>query len=243
MRVSTFAAFALGFGAGMAVLAGLLWFSGALRKPSAAAPRPVFAAAPRKAPAASEPLPPPPAITPPQQPVTPPQAITSPPKPVTPPPAEGQAERSAPEPTVDHPILPVQGVGAGQLTDNFNDRRDGRRHDALDIIASRGTPVIAAVEGNVVKLFHSKLGGTTVYQFDDSRTYCYYYAHLDHYAPGLAEGTLLRQGQVLGFVGSTGNAKANAPHLHFEVHKLGPEKKWWKGEPLDPLTLLKQVSR
>ena len=105
-------------------------------------------------------------------------------------------------------------------------------------MAPRGTPVIAAVEGNVVKLFHSKLGGTTVYQFDDSRTYCYYYAHLERYAPGLAEGTLLRQGEVLGYVGSTGNAQANAPHLHFEVHKLGPEKKWWKGEALDPLTLL-----
>ena len=219
MRRSTFAAFAFGFVAGMVVLAGLLWFSGTLRMRSGAKAKAAVAVVPH---------PPPPAAP---QPLPPPQ-------PVTPPPAQGEAERSTPETIPDHLIIPVQGVVASQLADTFNDWRDGRKHDALDIPAPRGTPVIAAVEGNVVKLFHSKLGGTTVYQFDDSRTYCYYYAHLDHYAPGLVEGTLLRQGEVLGYVGSTGNAQANAPHLHFEVHKLGPEKKWWKGEALDPLTLL-----
>ncbi len=217
MRGSTIAAFAFGFVAGMAALAGVLWFSGALRTPSRTQAQRVVAAVPH---------PPTPAA----------QPVTTPP--VTAPPAQGEAERSAPESIPDHPIVPVQGVAASQLTDNFDDRRDGRRHDALDIPAPRGTPVVAAVEGNVVKLLHSKLGGTTVYQFDDSRTYCYYYAHLERYAASLAEGTLLRQGAVLGYVGSTGNAQANAPHLHFEVHKLGPEKKWWKGEPLDPLKLL-----
>ncbi|MDR3702986.1 MAG: M23 family metallopeptidase [Candidatus Sulfopaludibacter sp.] len=211
MRGSTFAAFALGFVAGMAVLAGVLWSFGALRTPAGAQPQAAVAAVPQQA---------------------------APPQPITLSPAQGEAERSAPEPVPGHPIIPVQGIAASQLTDNFNDRRDGRRHDALDIPAPRGTPVIAAVEGNVVKLFHSKLGGTTVYQFDDSRTYCYYYAHLERYATGLAEGTLLRQAEVLGYVGSTGNAQANAPHLHFEVHKLGPEKKWWQGESLDPLKLL-----
>jgi peptidoglycan LD-endopeptidase LytH len=221
MRGSTIAAFVFGFVAGMSVLAGVLWFSGALRTSSRTQAQRVVAAVPHP------PTPAPPPVTP--QPITPP---------VTPPKAEGEAERSVPESIPDHPIIPVQGVAASQLADTFNDRRDGRRHDALDIPAPRGTPVIAAVEGNVVKLFHSKLGGTTAYQFDDSRTYCYYYAHLERYAPGLAEGTLLRQGEVLGYVGSTGNAQANAPHLHFEVHKLGPEKKWWKGEALDPLQLL-----
>ncbi len=218
MRGSTFAAFALGFVAGMAGMAGLLWFSGGLRMPSRVHAQPVVAAVPH--------------ATPPDA-----QRVTPP---ATPPPAQGEAERSVPESIPDRLVVPVQGINAGQLHDTFNDRRDGRKHDALDIMAPRGTPVIAAVEGNVVKLFHSKLGGTTVYQFDDSRTYCYYYAHLERYAPGLAEGTLLRQGEVLGYVGSTGNAQASAPHLHFEVHKLGPEKEWWKGEALDPLTLLEQ---
>jgi murein DD-endopeptidase MepM/ murein hydrolase activator NlpD len=137
-------------------------------------------------------------------------------------------------------VMPVKGVDVKQLLDTFNDKRDGRKHEALDIPAARGTPVVAAVEGNVVKLFHSKPGGLTVYQFDDSRNYCYYYAHLDRYAPGLQEGTLLRQGDVLAYVGTSGNAPPNTPHLHFAVFRLGPEKKWWKGEPLDPLPLLKR---
>ena len=98
-----------------------------------------------------------------------------------------------------------------------------------------GTPVMAVAQGNVVKLFNSKPGGLTVYQFDDSQTMCYYYAHLYHYAPGLTEGTLLRKGDVLGYVGSTGDASPNAPHLHFAIFRLGPEKQWWKGTAIDPL--------
>ncbi len=138
----------------------------------------------------------------------------------------------------DHPIVPVQGVSKGELRDNFTSPRGSHEHEALDIMAPKGTPVVAAVEGNVVKLFHSKLGGTTLYQFDDAQVFCYYYAHLERYATGLKEGTLLRQGQVLGYVDSTGNASPDAPHLHFEIHKLGPEKKWWKGEAIDPFPLL-----
>jgi murein DD-endopeptidase MepM/ murein hydrolase activator NlpD len=135
-------------------------------------------------------------------------------------------------------IIPVQGVHAGDLRDNFTETRAGHRHEALDIMAARGTPVLAADEGNVVKLFLSKPGGLTVYQFDDSRTYCYYYAHLDRYAPGLREGTLLRKGEVLGYVGSTGNASPEAPHLHFAIFKLGPERRWWEGTPIDPYGFL-----
>jgi murein DD-endopeptidase MepM/ murein hydrolase activator NlpD len=135
--------------------------------------------------------------------------------------------------------MPLPGIDAKKLADTFNDTRDGRKHEALDIPASRGTPVLAVAQGNVAKLFTSKQGGLTVYQFDDSRTYCYYYAHLDRYAPGLQEGTLLRPGQTLGYVGSTGNASAKAPHLHFAVFRLGPEKKWWVGTAIDPLLLLK----
>jgi murein DD-endopeptidase MepM/ murein hydrolase activator NlpD len=135
-------------------------------------------------------------------------------------------------------IVPVQGVHAEDLRDNFNEMRGGHRHEALDIMAPRGTPVLAADDGSVVKLFLSKPGGLTVYQFDGSQTYCYYYAHLDSYAPRLQEGTLLRKGDVLGYVGSTGNASPDAPHLHFTIFKLGPERRWWEGTPIDPYEFL-----
>jgi murein DD-endopeptidase MepM/ murein hydrolase activator NlpD len=135
-------------------------------------------------------------------------------------------------------IIPVQGVRAEDLRDNFNEMRGGHRHEALDIMAARGTPVLAADDGTVMKLFLSKPGGLTVYQFDDSQTYCYYYAHLDRYAAGLKEGARLRKGEVLGYVGSTGNASPDAPHLHFAIFKLGPERRWWEGTPIDPYGIL-----
>jgi murein DD-endopeptidase MepM/ murein hydrolase activator NlpD len=135
--------------------------------------------------------------------------------------------------------VPIAGVDPEELEDTFNEVHDGHKHEALDIPAPRGTPVMAVAEGNVVKLFTSKPGGLTVYQFDNTQTYCYYYAHLDRYASGLKENTLLRKGDVLGYVGSTGNAVPSAPHLHFAVTKLGPDKKWWEGTPIDPLPLLK----
>ncbi len=135
-------------------------------------------------------------------------------------------------------IIPVLGVKPGSLMDTFNQGRTGHIHEALDIMAPRGTPVLAADQGRVEKLFTSKPGGLTVYQFDGSGAYCYYYAHLDGYAPGLKEGQLLHQGDVLGFVGSTGNASPAAPHLHFAIFRLGPEKHWWQGTPIDPYTLL-----
>lgn len=135
-------------------------------------------------------------------------------------------------------IIPVEGVHAGDLRDHFNEMRGGHRHEAMDIMAPRGTPVLAADAGPVVKLFLSKPGGLTVYQFDDSRTYCYYYAHLASYAPGLKEGSILRKGEVLGNVGSTGNASPDAPHLHFAIFRLGPERRWWEGTPIDPYGFL-----
>jgi murein DD-endopeptidase MepM/ murein hydrolase activator NlpD len=109
----------------------------------------------------------------------------------------------------------------------------------MDIMAPRGTPVVASVDGRIVKLFTSAAGGLTIYQFDADEQYCYYYAHLDGYAPDLTEGQIVTRGQVLGFVGTTGNAAPDAPHLHFAIHRLGPEKRWWEGEPLDPLTFLR----
>jgi murein DD-endopeptidase MepM/ murein hydrolase activator NlpD len=107
-------------------------------------------------------------------------------------------------------------------------------HDAIDIMAPRGTPVIAANDGTVVKLFTSVRGGLTVYQFAPQVKIDYYYAHLDRYAPGLAEGQQLHRGDPIGVVGSTGNASADAPHLHFEVGVLGAQQHWWQSTPIDP---------
>ena len=136
-------------------------------------------------------------------------------------------------------IVPVEGVKPAELLDTYaDDRTEGRKHEALDIPARRGTPVLAVDEGTVAKLFTSKAGGLTVYQFDATRTYCYYYAHLDCYADGLDEGMRVKKGDRLGYVGSTGNAPVEAPHLHFAIMKLGPEKKWWEGTPVNPFPVL-----
>jgi murein DD-endopeptidase MepM/ murein hydrolase activator NlpD len=138
-------------------------------------------------------------------------------------------------------LLPVAGVKPSQLHDTFQDARgsDGARvHEALDIMAPRGTPVLAAVDGTVEKLFESVPGGLTIYEFDPARTHAYYYAHLDRYAAGLAEGRKLRRGDLIGYVGSTGNASEDAPHLHFAIFVLGPEKHWWQGTAINPYPLL-----
>ena len=133
-------------------------------------------------------------------------------------------------------IIPVEGVRPNQLTDTYNERRGGgtRPHEALDILAARGTPVRATADGRIVKLFDSKPGGLTIYEFDPTETIAYYYAHLDRYAGGLREGQVVHQGEVIGYVGSTGNASPEAPHLHFAIFRLGPEKHWWQGTPINP---------
>lgn len=138
-------------------------------------------------------------------------------------------------------LLPVQGVRPEQLRDTFGEARGAgeRQHEALDIMAPRGTPVLAVEDGRVVKLFTSQQGGLTIYEFDPTESYAYYYAHLDHYAEGLQEGEVLRRGQVIGYVGTTGNASPDAPHLHFSIFRLTPEKQWWKGEPINPFGLLR----
>jgi peptidoglycan LD-endopeptidase LytH len=130
--------------------------------------------------------------------------------------------------------LPVDGLKAGELRDNFSEARGGHPHEALDILAPRGTRVLAVDDGRVAKLFNSVRGGLTVYQFDPTQTFCYYYAHLQGYAPGLAEGTYLSRGSLVGYVGTTGNAPRDTPHLHFTVFRLGPEKRWWEGTPINP---------
>lgn len=136
--------------------------------------------------------------------------------------------------------IPVSGIMSAHLANTFGDDRGGgsRSHGALDIMAKRGTPVVATEDGTIEKLFTSNQGGLTIYQFDPSRTYSYYYAHLDRYADGLAEGQLVKRGQVIGYVGFTGNASPEGPHLHFAIFKLGADKKWHEGVPLNPFPVL-----
>lgn len=132
-------------------------------------------------------------------------------------------------------LVPVQGIPAAQLVDTFTDSRsEGRSHDAIDIMAAAGTPVLAVTDGRIEKLFTSKQGGLTVYQFNRDRTVAYYYAHLQRYADGIAEQREVSRGELLGYVGVTGNSDPNGPHLHFAIFELGPEKQWWKGTAINP---------
>ena len=130
--------------------------------------------------------------------------------------------------------IPVSGTDKASLYDSFSDGRGERKHEAIDIHAARGTPVIAVGDGCVVKLFRSVPGGITLYQFDPEGNFAYYYAHLDRYADGVKEGTELKRGDVLGYVGTTGNAPPNAPHLHFGIFRLGSDKRWWAGTAVNP---------
>ena len=137
--------------------------------------------------------------------------------------------------------LPLANFKLSDMLDTFNSARGGeRKHEATDIIAPRGTPVLAVDDGNIVKLFWSVPGGRTIYQFDPTEHYCYYYAHLDHYASGLVEGAQVKRGEVIGYVGTTGNAPKNAPHLHFTVFRLGLDKRWWTGQAINPFSFLNE---
>jgi murein DD-endopeptidase MepM/ murein hydrolase activator NlpD len=136
--------------------------------------------------------------------------------------------------------IPVEGIKADQLTRSFVDVRGAtRRHEAIDILAPRHTPVQAVEWGVIARLFQSKAGGITIYQFDPTERYCYYYAHLERYADGLREGALVQKGQVIGYVGTSGNAPKDTPHLHFAVFRLTAEKRWWEGTPIDPYDVLR----
>jgi murein DD-endopeptidase MepM/ murein hydrolase activator NlpD len=137
-------------------------------------------------------------------------------------------------------LIPVEGITSDTLVRSYHDARSGGRlHEALDIIAPRNTPVVAVEDGTIAKLFISKAGGLTVYQFDPGQQYSYYYAHLERYADGLKEGDRIHRGQVLGFVGTSGNAPKETPHLHFAVYRLTPERHWWEGTPIDPYDILR----
>jgi murein DD-endopeptidase MepM/ murein hydrolase activator NlpD len=137
-------------------------------------------------------------------------------------------------------IIPVQGVRPDQLQDTFMDARsEGRVHDAIDIPAPAGTPVLAAADGEVAKLFQSERGGTTIYQYSADKKLIYYYAHLQRYADGLAPGKVAHQGEVIAYVGDTGNAGAGNYHLHFSISVIPNPLRYWEGTNINPYPLLR----
>jgi murein DD-endopeptidase MepM/ murein hydrolase activator NlpD len=139
-----------------------------------------------------------------------------------------------------HLIIPVAGVRPEQLLDTFSDSRsEGRVHDAIDIPAPLGTPVFAVADGEIVRLFQSDRGGTTIYQLSADKKLVYYYAHLQRYADGIADGKFVRQGEVIGFVGDTGNAGVGNYHLHFSIAIVADPGRYWEGVNINPYPLLR----
>jgi len=221
-----------GFALGAATVLLIVWLYGGSQGGSQGGG--TASAPPAREPAAASPMTSAPAPATPQ-PAAPPAAAVPPG--ATPPllarPADDLAERDL--------LVPVQGVPRTGLQDTYDDARgQGRVHNAIDIMATRGTPVLAVEAGRIAKLFTSKLGGLTIYQYDPTETYCYYYAHLDRYAPGLKEGDQVSRGQVIAYVGSTGDASPDGPHLHFEITRLHADKKWWQGDSINPYPILRE---
>lgn len=141
-------------------------------------------------------------------------------------------------------MVPVEGVSPERIPDTFDAPRSGSRtHRATDILAPRGTPVLSADDGRVLRVSRNKAGGLTVYATDEGERLVYYYAHLDRYADGIEEGTKLAKGTVIGYVGTTGNAPKNTPHLHFQVMRREPKKGYWEGTPLDARPFLAEIGR
>jgi murein DD-endopeptidase MepM/ murein hydrolase activator NlpD len=159
-------------------------------------------------------------------------------------PAPSTDTPAVPIPTTGHisapPLrMPLDHVNVEAMKGGFQEHRGSRPHEAADLLAPRNTPVHAVENGTVAKLFVSKAGGLTIYQFDPSGQLCYYYAHLERYADGLREGQPVSAGQVIGYVGTSGNAPPNTPHLHFAVFELSGDRQWWKGRAVDPYPLFK----
>jgi murein DD-endopeptidase MepM/ murein hydrolase activator NlpD len=131
-------------------------------------------------------------------------------------------------------MVPVAGVSVRHVPDTYRAPRSaGRRHNATDIVAPRGTPVLSTDAGRIIRLAKNAAGGITIYATDPSERFIFYYAHLDRYHPELSEGMKLAKGQVIGYVGTTGNAPANTPHLHFQAMRARDVRRWWEGVPLD----------
>jgi murein DD-endopeptidase MepM/ murein hydrolase activator NlpD len=133
---------------------------------------------------------------------------------------------------------PLDFLKPSELHDSFNELHHNHRHEAIDIMRPRGIPIHSVTNGAIRKLFTSRQGGLTIYEVDRAGTYCYYYAHLDRYAAGLRDWMPISLGDVIGYVGTTGNAAPDAPQLHFAIYRLGPDKSWWKGEPINPYPIL-----
>jgi murein DD-endopeptidase MepM/ murein hydrolase activator NlpD len=134
-------------------------------------------------------------------------------------------------------VIPVVGIGAAQLADTYTQSRGGgsRVHNAIDIMAPRGTPVVSASDGSVEKLYFSRGGGgITAYVRSPDARWLHYYAHLDSYAPGLREGQRIRRGDPIGTVGISGNASPSGPHLHYAIYRMSPGERWWQGAPINP---------
>lgn len=141
-----------------------------------------------------------------------------------------------------HPLrLPLDAANIEAMKGGFGERRDGnaRGHEAVDLLAPRNTLVRAVEDGTIARLFFSKAGGNTIYQFDPTERFCYYYAHLDHYVDGLRDGQAVSKGDVIGYVGTTGNAPRNTPHLHFAIFRLTDAHRWWEGTAIDPYLVFK----
>jgi hypothetical protein len=142
------------------------------------------------------------------------------------------------EPELTIAASPIEGLKASELRNNFEEIHNKHRHEAIDIMKPNGTPARAVADGTIRRLFFSKAGGNTIYEVDEASIYCYYYAHLDHYAGGVYEGMHVSRGTVIGYVGSTGDASPAAPHLHFAIYQLGPDKRWWTDTPVNPYPVL-----
>ncbi|HEU4932322.1 MAG TPA: M23 family metallopeptidase [Pyrinomonadaceae bacterium] len=141
-------------------------------------------------------------------------------------------------------IIPVAGVRPEQLLDTYSDARsEGRTHDAIDIMASAETPVLAAADGKILKLFQSERGGITIYQLAANQELVFYYAHLSHYADGLTEGSFVKQSEVIAYVGDTGNAGSGNYHLHFSIALVTDPKRYWEGTNINPYPLLQNRPR
>jgi murein DD-endopeptidase MepM/ murein hydrolase activator NlpD len=168
------------------------------------------------------------------------------PVPATTPAAAAVAARVDAEYFGERPLMvPVAGVAPSALRDSYSDARSGgRTHRALDIPARRGTPALAAVDGTILSMRQNTLGGTTLYLLDSQRRFVYYYAHLDRYHDRMSQGVAVRQGDVLGYVGTSGNAPRNFPHLHFQALRVDPSRRdWWNGTPVDIRTHFRTAGR
>lgn len=158
---------------------------------------------------------------------------------LVPKPEKSQMSLTRSLPSATSIAIPVVGITKSDLRDTFGaSRGSSRLHGAIDILSERGTPVVAAVDGSILKLYESGAGGLTIYLVDEAGDTIYYYAHLDRYESGIAEGDPVVRGEVIGQVGTTGNAPANTPHLHFSIEHLPPTGEWWKGEPVNPYPIL-----